>query len=213
MHNICLYIDKKRISPYVMSVYVALKEKGLNFQEKTVDLDQLEQQSMAYRRICPSRKVPCLVMDDFHLFESWAITEYLEDAFPAPDYPALYPRESQSRAKCRAVQALVKTDFMAIRQAMPSDSIFVAPKGLFIASAEVLQFLHLIFLGFLLNNFLLLIFLATNQYLLKDLHDSIHFAKDEFVLKSANPFVIVACAVGLHFEYVFEFVLNQTTRG
>ena len=33
MHNICLYIDKKRISPYVMSVYVALKEKGLNFQE------------------------------------------------------------------------------------------------------------------------------------------------------------------------------------
>ena len=139
MHNICLYIDKKRISPYVMSVYVALKEKGLNFQEKTVDLDQLEQQSMAYRRICPSRRVPCLVMDDFHLFESWAITEYLEDAFPAPDYPALYPRESQARAKCRAVQALVKTDFMAIRQAMPSDSIFVPPKGLFIASAEVLQ--------------------------------------------------------------------------
>lgn len=34
MHNICLYIDKKCISPYVMSVYVALKEKGLNFQEK-----------------------------------------------------------------------------------------------------------------------------------------------------------------------------------
>lgn len=128
MHNICLYIDKKRISPYVMSVYVALKEKGLNFQEKTVDLDQLEQQSMAYRRICPSRKVPCLVIDDFHLFESWAITEYLEDAFPAPDYPALYPRESQARAKCRAIQALVKSDFMQIRQQMPSDSVFHPPK-------------------------------------------------------------------------------------
>ncbi|CAM9151166.1 glutathione transferase [Acinetobacter pseudolwoffii] len=139
MHTICLYIDKKRISPYAMSVYVALKEKGLNFQEKAVDLDLLEQQTVAYRHICPSGKVPCLLMDDFHLFESWAITEYLEDTFPAPEYPALYPQDSKARAKCRAVQALVKTDFMAIRQAMPSDAIFVPPKGLFIGSAELMQ--------------------------------------------------------------------------
>ena len=52
MHNICLYVDKKRISPYAMSVYVALKEKGLNFQEKMIDLDLLEQQSLAYRNLC-----------------------------------------------------------------------------------------------------------------------------------------------------------------
>lgn len=139
MHNICLYVDKKRISPYAMSVYVALKEKGLNFQEKMIDLDLLEQQSLAYRKICPSGKVPCLIIDDFHLFESWAITEYLEDAFPAPDYPALYPAEMKARAKCRAVQALIKTDFSSIRQDMPSTSIFVPPKRPLIASAETMQ--------------------------------------------------------------------------
>ena len=139
MYNICLYVDKKRISPYAMSVYVALKEKGLSFQEKAIDLDLLEQKSLAYRQICPSGKVPCLVVDDFHLFESWAITEYLEDAFPAPDYPALYPAEIRARAKCRAVQALLKTDFMAIRQAMPSDSVFIPPKVPLIASADTMQ--------------------------------------------------------------------------
>ena len=58
----------------------ALKRR-LNFQEKLIDLDLLEQQSSAYRKICPSGKVPCLIIDDFHLFESWAITEYLEDVF------------------------------------------------------------------------------------------------------------------------------------
>lgn len=31
MQNIRLYVDKNRISPYAMSVYVALKEKGLDF--------------------------------------------------------------------------------------------------------------------------------------------------------------------------------------
>jgi glutathione S-transferase len=139
MHNICLYIDQKRVSPYAMSVYVALKEKGLDFQEKMVNLAQLEQQSLAYRRICPSGKVPCLLIDDFYLFESWAITEYLEDAFPAPQFPALYPADLQARAKCRAVQALIKTDFMPIRQAMPSESIFVPPKAPLIVSADAMQ--------------------------------------------------------------------------
>ena len=93
MQNISLYVDKNRISPYAMSVYVALKEKGLDFQEIVVDLDQQQQKSAAYQAICPSAKVPCLIVDNFSLFESWAITEYLEDAFPAPNYPALYPKE------------------------------------------------------------------------------------------------------------------------
>ena len=39
MTNIQLFIDKNRISPYAMSVYVALKEKGLSFDETMVDLD------------------------------------------------------------------------------------------------------------------------------------------------------------------------------
>src|SRR5690606_36298830 len=124
MQNIRLYVDKNRISPYAMSVYVALKEKGLDFQEIEIDLEQRQQKSAAYQAICPSAKVPCLIVDNFSLFESWAITEYLEDACPAPSYPALYPKEIQARAKCRTIQALVKIDFMQIRQQMPSDSVF-----------------------------------------------------------------------------------------
>lgn len=106
------------------------KRERTQLSGKMIDLNLLEQQSLAYRKICPSGKVPCLIIDDFHLFESWAITEYLEDVFPAPDYPASYPAEMKARAKCRAVQALMKTDFSSIRQDMPSTSIFVPPKGL-----------------------------------------------------------------------------------
>src|SRR5690606_41386095 len=51
-----LYVDKNRISPYAMSVYVALKEKGLDFQEIVIDLEQRQQKSAAYQAICPSAK-------------------------------------------------------------------------------------------------------------------------------------------------------------
>jgi glutathione S-transferase len=137
--NICLYIDKNRISPYAMSVYVALQEKGLSFEERVIDLDQQQQKSADYLAICPSAKVPCLVVDDFSLFESWAITEYLEDAFPAPEYPALYSPEIQARAKCRAIQALIKTDFMLIRQQMPSNTIFQPSQSIPLLETPVIE--------------------------------------------------------------------------
>ena len=91
MQNIRLYVDKNRISPYPMSVYVALKEKGLDFQEIEIDLDQQQQKSAAYQALCPSAKVTFLIIDNFSLFESWAITEYLEVVFSAPSNPARYP--------------------------------------------------------------------------------------------------------------------------
>lgn len=145
MPNICLYIDKNRISPYAMSVYVALQEKGLYFDERVIDLDQQQQKSADYLAICPSAKVPCLVVDDFSLFESWAITEYLEDAFPTPDYPTLYPAEIQARAKCRAIQALIKTDFMLIRQHMPSNTIFQPAQSIpTLETAVIEEIQHLI---------------------------------------------------------------------
>lgn len=139
MHPIYLQIDKNRVSPYAMSVYVALVEKGLSFQEQRIDLDQQQQKSAAYQIICLSAQVPCLVIGDFTLFESWAISEYLEDAFPAPDYPALYPNEIQARAKCRAIQAAIKTDFLYIRQHMSLDSVFAPPNVASILAAPVIE--------------------------------------------------------------------------
>ena len=87
MTNIQLFIDKNRISPYAMSVYVALKEKGLSFDETMVDLDNKENKLLNYGSICLSEKVPCLqINDNFTLFESLAITEFLENKLTKESY-------------------------------------------------------------------------------------------------------------------------------
>jgi len=124
MQRLSLYIDSKRVSPYAMSVFVALREKNIEFQEIKIDLDKGENLSDTYLKVCKTGKIPCLSVDGWSIFESMAITEFLDELFPAPDYPALYPADIHARAKCRAVQALVKSDFSLIRQHMPSTGIF-----------------------------------------------------------------------------------------
>ncbi|NWA08748.1 glutathione transferase [Pseudomonas gingeri] len=109
----CLYVDTQFTSPYALSVFVALREKAIDFDLHPLDLDSSEQQAAGYARLSLTRRVPTLVLDDFALSESSAITEYLEDVFPqAP----LYPREPRQRARARQIQAWLRSDLLALRQ-------------------------------------------------------------------------------------------------
>lgn len=132
MQRLSLYIDRKRISPYAMSAFVALREKRVEFQEVKIDLDKGENKSDTYLRVCKSGKIPCLTVDNGSIFESMAITEFLDELFPAPEYPAIYPKDIYARARCRAAQLLVKSDFGLIRENMPSTGIFQPPPQQFI---------------------------------------------------------------------------------
>ena len=42
MQSLSLYIDRKRLSPYAMSVFVALREKQVEFKQIKIDLDKDE---------------------------------------------------------------------------------------------------------------------------------------------------------------------------
>ena len=75
-----LYVDSLFTSPYAMSAFVALTEKGLPFTVKTVDLDGGQQKLGDYAERALTARVPALVRVDFVLTESSAITEYLEEA-------------------------------------------------------------------------------------------------------------------------------------
>jgi glutathione S-transferase len=77
---------------------VALTEKGLPFSVKTVDLGSGEQRLAGYADRALTGRVPALVEGDFVLTESSAITEYLEESFPAPEYVRLYPADRRQRA-------------------------------------------------------------------------------------------------------------------
>lgn len=122
--NITLWSDACFFSPYVMSVFVALSEKGVPFSLEPVDLASGEQLQAAYRAISLTRRVPTLQIGDFLLSESSAIAEYLEERFPAPEYELLYPRDREKRAKAREIQAWLRSDFQPIRQERPSEVLF-----------------------------------------------------------------------------------------
>jgi len=126
-HNLELFVDRQFTSPYAMSVFVTLIEKGLTFDIETVDLDAQENLQSPYREISLTARVPTLVHKELILSESSAITEYLDEAFPAPDYPTVYPKNVFDRAHARQVQAWLRSDLMPIRSERTTEVIFFTP--------------------------------------------------------------------------------------
>ena len=126
--TLTLWSDSDFFSPYVMSVYVALQEKGLPFTLKTVNLDQGEHLQAGWRGYAATRRVPLLEVDDFALSESSAITEYLDERFAPPEWERLYPHDQQKRALTRQIQAWLRSDLMPIREERPTSVIFAGEK-------------------------------------------------------------------------------------
>lgn len=124
-----LYVDSLFASPYAMSVFVALTEKGLPFSVETVDLGAGKNKLPAYRDLALTTRIPALVHEGFALTESSAIAEYLDETFPAPDYPALYPSGRVARARARQIQAWLRSDLMPVREERNTETVFFEPAG------------------------------------------------------------------------------------
>jgi glutathione S-transferase len=122
--DLVLYGNTGWTSPYVFSVFVTLKEKGLPFRLEVVDLEKKEHHRPEYRDPSVTGRVPALRHGDFWLAESSAIDEYLEEAFPPPQYPRLYPADLRERARVRMVQALVRSDFQPVRAERGTATLF-----------------------------------------------------------------------------------------
>ena len=125
---ITLWSDSDFFSPSVMSVYVALKEKGLPFTLKTVNLNLGEQLKPGWKGYTATRRVPLLDVDGFELSESSAITEYLDERFAPPEWERLYPHDIQKRARARQVQAWLRSDLMPIREERSTAVVFAGEK-------------------------------------------------------------------------------------
>ncbi len=121
-----LYVDSQFASPYAMSVFVSLSEKGVPFDIETVDLSAKENHSQEFAATSITRRVPTLIHDGFALCESSAISEYIDETFPGA---ALYPTDSRLRAKARQVQAWLRSDLMSIRSERPTDVVFYGARN------------------------------------------------------------------------------------
>lgn len=122
-----LYTDSKCLSPYVFSVYVALVEKGIDPVIRKINLESKENYNKEYADVSLTRRVPTLSHHNFSVSESSAITEYLDELLPYPDYTPIYPKDVRSRARVRQVQAVLRSDFMPIRIERPTEVIFNEP--------------------------------------------------------------------------------------
>src|SRR5262252_2175619 len=96
--RLVLYGNDMWTSPYVLSAFVALTEKKLPFEVRTIPLHDRAQQGPDYVRTSFTARVPALVDGDFTLSESSAIVEYLEERWPAPEHAPLFPQDPRQRA-------------------------------------------------------------------------------------------------------------------
>lgn len=124
--DLSLYVGADFVSAFAMSAFVALTEKGLPFDMRMLDLTAGEQRHPDYAALSLSCRVPTLKHGAFALSESSAIAEYLEDSYPAPAHPPLYPTAAHLRARARQLQAWLRSDFMPLRSERPAD-LFHAP--------------------------------------------------------------------------------------
>lgn len=137
--NLVLYIGEKNVSSWSMRAFVALAHKGLAFEERSIallgDKDRSER-----RRISPTGRVPVLHHEGLVIPDSLAIIEYLEESFPPPRYPALWPAERARRAHARWLGAAMHSGFMSLRESMSFNLCFLpkppAPTAAAIAEAE-----------------------------------------------------------------------------
>jgi len=88
-------------------VRVALKLKGLPFEEIPIDILSGKQFEPGYEAVNAERVVPTFIHDGHSVFQSLAIIEYIEDIKPEP---RLIPSDPKERAYARSLALITVAD-------------------------------------------------------------------------------------------------------
>jgi glutathione S-transferase len=125
--DLTLYAESSWMSPWVFHAMVALEEKLLPYKLEVVSLPLQGDTKAELEHRAVLAKVPVLVHGDTWITESLAISEYLAETFPAPDYPRLFPANLADRARARQIMSFLRTSLLALREARPTSSVFGRP--------------------------------------------------------------------------------------
>jgi glutathione S-transferase len=85
-----------RYSVYTRIARLALEEKGVPYRLEEIDVFASGGPPSAYLQRQPFGKIPAFEHDGFRLYESGAISRYVDEAFPGP---ALQPPDARDRAR------------------------------------------------------------------------------------------------------------------
>lgn len=92
-------------------VRIALNCKGLDFEQKAIDLRTGAQGGVGFKLLNPQGFVPYLIDGDVGLNQSIAIIEYLDEVYPDPP---LVGGDPIARARIRAAAAMIACDIHPI---------------------------------------------------------------------------------------------------
>ena len=95
-----LHFYYSRLSINARRVWVTLLEKNLEFEPILMQLNG-DQFQPNFLKLNPFHHIPVLVDDDFSIFESLAILDYLEAKYPEPSF---MPTEAKEIAKIRTIE-------------------------------------------------------------------------------------------------------------
>lgn len=115
MANLSLVIGNKNYSSWSMRAWVLMTHFGIAFDEIQTWLYQPDTEA-EIKRYSPTGLVPCLIDGALHIWDTFAIAEYLAEKFP---HENMWPASREARAVARSVTAEMHAGFGAIRRSMP----------------------------------------------------------------------------------------------
>ena len=110
-----LTISSHNYSSWSLRGWLLAKMSGLEFETVGVPVDDAAARAELLL-LSPSILVPCLSHDGIKVWDTLAITEYLNELFPDAK---LLPADRKVRAHCRAICGEMHSGFSALRAALP----------------------------------------------------------------------------------------------
>jgi glutathione S-transferase len=115
-----------RYSVYVRIARIALAEKGLAYEHVEVDPFAPDMPTK-YLELHPFKRVPTLVDGDFVLYETEAITRYIDEAFPGP---MLQPTEPRYRARMAQLISVIDSyGYVSLVRQVAGERVFAPLRG------------------------------------------------------------------------------------
>ncbi|MBD1940684.1 glutathione S-transferase family protein [Microcoleus sp. FACHB-68] len=114
------------LSPYAQKVKIALREKGIEFESKTPDLNEGGFGGSEFVEANPRREMPAFIDGDAKIFDSTIILEYIEDKWSSPP---LLPSNPTDRARVRMIEEVMDTYYEPINWGLVEINFFGRAKG------------------------------------------------------------------------------------
>jgi glutathione S-transferase len=116
MTNLTLVIGNKNYSSWSLRPWILLKQLGVEFKERLLQLDTSEFKE-EINRYSPAGRVPVLIAGEIKIWDSLAICEYIAELC-GRGWPAAAP----ARAVARSVCAEMHSGFMNLRMEWPMNA-------------------------------------------------------------------------------------------